>query len=86
MKTGATEIVDVPAPPCRPGCVLIASRVSLISVGTERMLVDFGKAGWIEKARSQPEKVRQVLDKIWKCRDSAPYPCEKKGTAPILGW
>ena len=64
LKTGVTEVVDVPAPPCRPGHVLIASRVSLVSAGTERMLVDFGNAGWIAKARSQPEKVRQVLDKI----------------------
>ncbi len=35
-----------------------------MSAGTERMLVDFGKDGWIEKARQQPEKVKQVLDKI----------------------
>lgn len=64
IKTGETELLDVPAPMCRPGHVLIASRASLISVGTERMLLDFGKAGWIEKARQQPEKVKQVLDKI----------------------
>lgn len=64
VKTGRTELVDVPAPMCGLGHVLIASRASLISVGTERMLVNFGKAGWIEKARQQPEKVRQVLDKI----------------------
>jgi len=64
IKTGQTELVDVPAPLCQPGQVLIVSRASLISVGTERMLVDFGKAGWIEKARQQPEKVKQVLDKI----------------------
>jgi hypothetical protein len=35
-----------------------------VSAGTERMLVDFGKAGWIDKARQQPDKVRMVLDKI----------------------
>jgi hypothetical protein len=59
IQTSQTELVDVPAPLCRPGHLLIGSRFSLISVGTERMLVDFGKAGWIEKARQQPEKVRQ---------------------------
>ncbi len=46
------------------GQILIASRRSLVSAGTERMLVDFGKAGWLEKARQQPEKVKQVIDKI----------------------
>jgi predicted dehydrogenase/threonine dehydrogenase-like Zn-dependent dehydrogenase len=44
--------------------VLIRSEISLISAGTERMLLDFGKAGWIQKARQQPDKVRMVLDKV----------------------
>ncbi len=48
----------------RAGHLLIQSRASLISAGTERMLVEFGKGGLLAKARSQPEKVRQVLDKI----------------------
>lgn len=48
----------------RKGHVLIDTTVSLISTGTERMLVDFGRAGLISKARQQPEKVRQVLDKV----------------------
>ncbi|MFA6413682.1 MAG: bi-domain-containing oxidoreductase, partial [Syntrophales bacterium] len=64
LKTGATEIVDVPAPAVGRGRLLIRSSRTLVSAGTERMLVDFGKAGWIEKARQQPEKVKQVLDKI----------------------
>ena len=64
MKTGVTEAVDVPVPGIGGGQVLIRTSRSLVSAGTERMLVDFGKAGWIEKARQQPEKVRQVLDKI----------------------
>lgn len=64
LKTGATEIVDVPAPTVGQGRILIRSSRTLVSAGTERMMVDFGKAGWIEKARQQPEKVKQVLDKI----------------------
>jgi threonine dehydrogenase-like Zn-dependent dehydrogenase len=59
-----TEIADVPVPAVRSGHLLIRTRVSLISAGTERMLVEFGRAGWIDKARQQPEKVRQVLDKV----------------------
>ena len=31
--------------------------MSLLSVGTERMLVDFGKANLLNKARQQPDKV-----------------------------
>lgn len=64
LKTGDTEVVEVPAPVAGRGQLLIRTRKSLVSAGTERMLVQFGKAGWIEKARQQPEKVRMVLDKI----------------------
>jgi len=67
LKTGATELVDVPAPRAAGigwGQVLIHTSRTLVSAGTERMMVDFGKARWIEKARQQPEKVRQVIDKI----------------------
>ena len=64
LKTGSTEKVDIPCPRSRPGHVLIHSTRTLVSAGTERMLVDFGKANFIEKARQQPEKVRMVLDKV----------------------
>lgn len=64
LKTGATEVVDIPCPQPGRGQLLIRSSCTLVSAGTERMLVDFGKAGWINKARQQPDKVRMVLDKI----------------------
>lgn len=64
LATGQTELVDVPCPGVAPGHLLIQSRVSLVSAGTERMLVEFGKSSLLEKARKQPEKVRQVLDKV----------------------
>lgn len=63
LKDGATEVAEVPAPRAGQGHVLIRSHVSLVSSGTERMLVDFGKANLIQKARSQPDKVRMVLEK-----------------------
>src|SRR3954454_6802206 len=59
-----TEVVDVPCPAVGQGHVLIRTSRTLISAGTERMLVDFGKAGLIEKARQQPEKVRAVVEKV----------------------
>lgn len=64
LGNGETEIVEVPAPGPAAGSLLIRTTRSLISAGTERMLIDFGKAGWLGKARQQPEKVRAVFDKI----------------------
>lgn len=64
LKTGATTVVEVPCPAPRRTDVLIRTSRTLVSAGTERMLVEFGKAGWLAKARQQPEKVRMVLDKI----------------------
>src|SRR4051794_17248487 len=64
LGDGRTSLVDVPAPAPSRGKILIHTSRSLISAGTERMLVDFGKAGWIGKARQQPEKVRAVINKI----------------------
>ena len=63
LRTGVVEIPDVPCPAPRPGELLIRTRATLISPGTERMLLEFGKANWIEKARQQPDKVRMVLEK-----------------------
>lgn len=63
MQNGTTEVVEAPSPRAGAGQVLIQTRCSLISAGTERMLVDFGKASLVDKARQQPEKVRMVLDK-----------------------
>ncbi len=64
LKTGETAIADVPVPHEGRGQLLISTSHTLVSAGTERMLVEFGKAGWIDKARQQPDKVRMVLDKI----------------------
>ena len=64
LKTGDTEVAEVPCPRPQSGHLLIRSSCTLVSAGTERMLVEFGKAGWIEKARQQPDKVRMVLDKV----------------------
>jgi threonine dehydrogenase-like Zn-dependent dehydrogenase len=64
QKTGVTEIAEVPCPQLKAGHVLIRNRTTLISAGTERTVVDFGKANLIEKARQNPEKVRMLLDKL----------------------
>jgi len=64
LSNGVTTLVDAPAPLVRQGCLLIDTTRSLISTGTERMLVDFGRSGLLAKARAQPEKVTQVLEKV----------------------
>jgi len=64
LKTGKTYLEDLPVPSLGPGQMLIKTGCSLVSLGTERMLVEFGKANLLQKARQQPDKVKQVLDKI----------------------
>ena len=64
IANGETQLVDVPCPQANSGHLLISTSKSLVSVGTERMLIDFGKSGWIAKARSQPDKVKMVLEKV----------------------
>ncbi len=64
LSSGETEVAEVPRPAVRAHHVLVRTRASLVSAGTERMLVEFGRAGWIGKARQQPDKVRQVIDKV----------------------
>ncbi len=63
LKDGSTAVVDIPAPQCAEGQVLLQTSVSLVSVGTERMLLAFGKGNMIEKARAHPDKVKQVFKK-----------------------
>ena len=64
MSTGQTELTEAPCPRVSDGQVLIRTSQSLISAGTERMLVEFGKASLLDKARQQPDKVKMVLDKV----------------------
>src|SRR5579875_1838086 len=64
LRRGRTFVEDVPAPLCGPGSLRIATEVSLISAGTERMLLDFGRGSLLAKARQQPEKVAQTLQKV----------------------
>ncbi|MDB4229133.1 bi-domain-containing oxidoreductase [Paracoccaceae bacterium] len=73
LSNGETSLEDVPCPKPKKGYILIKSQSSLVSVGTEKMLIDFGKAGWINKARSQPDKVIDVLNKVKTDGFSATY-------------
>lgn len=64
LSNGETSLVEVPCPKNLESNILIATSKSVVSVGTERMLVDFGKASYLKKAKKQPEKVKMVIDKV----------------------
>ena len=64
LKKGNTILEEVPVPRVKSGSVLIQTTRTLVSLGTERMLVDFGKANLVQKAKKQPDKVKMVLDKV----------------------
>lgn len=63
LRDGSVEVTEVPAPGARRGELRIATSRTLISAGTERMLIDFGRGSWLDKARQQPDKVKMVLAK-----------------------
>lgn len=64
LKSGETLVAEVPAPSLPERSVKIETQLSLVSAGTERMIVDFAKSSYLSKAKKQPEKVRQVIDKV----------------------
>ena len=64
LRTGRTEVAEVPCPAAKRGHLLIRTTTTLVSAGTERMLVSFGQASLLGKARAHPDRVRQVWDKI----------------------
>jgi len=64
LSNGETSLVDVPCPKNTKSNILIATSKTVVSAGTERMLIDFGKANLLSKARKQPDKVKMVLNKI----------------------
>ncbi len=63
IKNGQTTIEDIPVPTPREGQALVKISASLVSAGTERMVVEFAEKSYIGKARSRPDLVKQVLDK-----------------------
>jgi predicted dehydrogenase/threonine dehydrogenase-like Zn-dependent dehydrogenase len=64
MSNGETSLVEVPCPKNIKANILIATTTTVVSAGTERMLIDFGKANLLSKAKQQPDKVKVVLNKV----------------------
>ena len=63
-RSGAIEIVDVPAPKIAPGQVLVQNHYSVMSPGTDKLAMDFARKSMLGKARSRPDLVKQVLKKV----------------------
>jgi polar amino acid transport system substrate-binding protein len=64
IKTGKTSVHDVPQPSLAGSGVLVATQASLISAGTEKMVVDFASKGFIGKIKSRPNDVKKIMDKM----------------------
>ena len=64
LKNGKTKLLEVPSPTVKPGCVLIETKATLVSLGTEKMLVNFAQSNYLSKAIQQPQKVKEVWNKI----------------------
>ena len=64
LNDGITSLAEVPVPLCNSRSVLIHTSHSLVSLGTEKMLVDFGKGSFLQKAKQQPDKVKEVIAKV----------------------
>lgn len=65
-RTGKLALKEVPAPAVRGGHLLVRTTASLISAGTERMVIDFARKNLAAKAQARPDLVRKVLDKAKK--------------------
>lgn len=64
FKTGELSVTDVPPPQLRSRGMLVRNAASLVSAGTERMVVDFAEKNLLQKAQARPDLVRQVMDKV----------------------
>ena len=64
LKSGDTILEEVPVPRVGSGKVLIKTHRTLVSLGTEKMLVSFGQANLLDKARQQPDRVKEVINKM----------------------
>src|SRR3954447_25975147 len=63
-RTGELKVAEVPVPLTGDGNLLVATRVSLISSGTEKQLLDLAKASLAGKAMARPDLVRRVVRNV----------------------
>src|SRR5512134_2245215 len=63
-RTGQLKVAEVPAPGVEPGAVLVATSASLVSYGTEKMVMDLAKKSLLGKARDRPDLVKKAIQRI----------------------
>ena len=63
-KSGELQLVEVPIPSLRKGCILVQNYFSLVSGGTERYMLDLAKKSLFGKALARPDLVKQVINKV----------------------
>jgi polar amino acid transport system substrate-binding protein len=63
-RTGELKVADVPAPGVEPGSVLVVTSASLVSIGTEKMVMDLAKKSLLGKARDRPDLVKKAIARI----------------------
>ncbi len=64
VKSGEIVIMDLPSPVCKKGGILVKTYYSLVSAGTERMLIDFGRMNLLQKAKTRPDQIKKVFEKM----------------------
>ena len=65
-RTGKIELADVPVPNCSSNCILVKNVASLISIGTEKSIIELGKKSLLGKAKARPDLLKRFLDKAKK--------------------
>ena len=63
-RTGKLALKDVPAPKVKAGHLLVQTRASLISAGTDRLMTEFARKSMLGKAKARPDLVKKVFDKL----------------------
>ena len=64
LNDGNLEVLEVPYPNIKKGHLIIKTTCSMLSSGTEKMLLDFGKSSYFEKGLKQPDKLKEVVSKV----------------------
>ena len=63
-NTGAVRVAEIPAPRVQPKMILVRTAASLVSIGTEKAMLDVASKSLLGKALARPDWVRQVADKV----------------------
>ena len=65
-KTGELSLVEVPIPAAKAGGILVRNVNSLVSAGTEKLMIDLAQKSLLRKAKARPDLVKKVMDKVIK--------------------